>query len=62
MGWDEGFTAISLWDDMGFFWVHTTVWDIRGILAWDGKSSGYPTYGTNPWDGKSMGYIQPYRL
>ena len=27
---------------------HTTVWDIRGTLAWDGKSTGYPMYGTNP--------------
>ena len=26
---------------------HITVWDIRGILAWDGKSTGYLMYGTN---------------
>ena len=27
---------------------YITVWDIREILTWDGKSTGYLIYGTNP--------------
>ena len=45
MGWDIDFPAIPLtgWDGMGR--VLSVGWDIRGTLAWDGVSAGYPSGG-----------------
>ena len=33
----------KIWDGMG--WVLSVGWDIRGTLAWDGFSAGYPKGG-----------------
>ena len=45
MGWDIDFPAIPLtgWDGMGR--VLSVGRDIRGTLAWDGFSAGYPSGG-----------------